>query len=163
MWDKLNQRERFLLTLTLLFVFIIGIFFMIRLISQKRSELKQNIEKTRLELQTLIRLRDDISRIPNISNLPNRNELLTLITQKLQELQLTPNNIRDREEKSGNKKIVTVELSFNGINLQKLFQFIYEIEYNRNGIKISELLIRKPLPGRDIYDVRMNIYVEQME
>lgn len=163
MWDKLNQRERLLLSFTLVFVFLVGIIFMGRLISQKRSELKQNIEKTRQELQMLIRLRDNIASIPNISNLPNRNELLTIITQKLQELQITPNNIRDREEKSGNKKIVIVELSFNGINLQKLFQFIYDIEYNRNGIKINELLIRKPLPGRDIFDVRMNIYVEQME
>lgn len=163
MWEKLNQRERFLLSLTLFFLFIVVIVFMIRFISQKRSELKQSIEKSRMELQTLIRLRDNIASIPNISNLPNRNELLTLITQKLQQLQLSPNNIRDREEKSGNKKIVMVELSFNGINLKKLFEFIYEIEYNQNGIKINELLIRKPLPGRDIFDVRINIYVEQME
>jgi len=165
MWNKLNQRERILLIVASFLVFILLSVFLFRVIAKKRSELKQNLERSRSELQTIIRLKDSISSIPNVGTIPNRNQFLTLVTQKLQELQITPNNIRDREERIGksNSKMIIIDLSFNGINLQKLFQFIYEIEYNQKGIKIKELLIRKPLPGRDIFDVRMSIYVNTVE
>jgi len=134
-------------------------------LQKKRSELRLSLERSRSELQTIIRLKDSISSIPNVGTIPNRNQFLTLVTQKLQELKLTPNNIRDREERigKGNSKMIIIDLSFNGIDLQKLFQFVYEIEYNQKGIKIKELLIRKPLPGRDIFDVRMSIYVNTVE
>ncbi|GIX40973.1 MAG: hypothetical protein KatS3mg129_0706 [Leptospiraceae bacterium] len=165
MWNKLNQRERFLLVFASAFVLILTIILLFQIISKKRKELRLSIERSRSELQTLIRLKEDISSIPSIRKLPNRNQLLTLVTQKLQELQVTPNNIRDREERigKGNSKMIIIDLSFNGVNLQKLFQFIYELEYNQSGVKIKELLIRKPLPGRDIFDVRMSIYVISKE
>ncbi len=165
MWDKLNQREKILLSFSIVLLSMIALFFLFRFILKKKEELKQNIERSRTELQTLIRLKEDISSIPTNPNTWNRNQLLTLITQKLQELQITPNNIRDREEGSGKgkSKLIFIELSFNGINLYQLFQFIYELEYNQKGIKIKELVIRKPLPGRDIFDVRMSIYTEYIE
>ncbi len=165
MWSKLNQRERILLVVASSLVFILLTVFLFRIIAKKRSELRLSLERSRSELQTIIRLKDSISSIPNLGTIPNRNQLLTLVTQKLQELQITPNNIRDREERigKGNSKMILIDLSFNGINLQKLFQFIYEIEYNQKGIKIKELLIRKPLPGRDIFDVRMSIYVTTVD
>jgi hypothetical protein len=165
MWSKLNQRERILLMVASFLVFILLTVFLFRMIAKKRSELRQNLERSRSELQTIIRLKDSISSIPNVGTIPNRNQLLTLVTQKLQELKLTPNNIRDREERigKGNSNMIIIDLSFNGIDLQKLFQFVYEIEYNQKGIKIKELLIRKPLPGRDIFDVRMSIYVNTVE
>jgi hypothetical protein len=165
MWSKLNQRERMLLMVSSFLVFILLSVFLFRMIAKKRSELRLSLERSRSELQTIIRLKDSISSIPNVGTIPNRNQFLTLITQKLQELKLTPNNIRDREERigKGNSKMIIIDLSFNGIDLQKLFQFVYEIEYNQKGIKIKELLIRKPLPGRDIFDVRMSIYVNTVE
>jgi hypothetical protein len=165
MWSKLNQRERMLLMVSSFLVFILLSIFLFRMIAKKRSELRLSLERSRSELQTIIRLKDSISSIPNVGTIPNRNQFLTLVTQKLQELKLTPNNIRDREERigKGNSKMIIIDLSFNGIDLQKLFQFVYEIEYNQKGIKIKELLIRKPLPGRDIFDVRMSIYVNTVE
>jgi hypothetical protein len=165
MWSKLNQRERILLMVSSFLVFILLSVFLFRMIAKKRSELRLSLERSRSELQTIIRLKDSISSIPNVGTIPNRNQFLTLVTQKLQELKLTPNNIRDREERigKGNSKMIIIDLSFNGIELQKLFQFVYEIEYNQKGIKIKELLIRKPLPGRDIFDVRMSIYVNTVE
>jgi len=165
MWSKLNQRERILLMVSSFLVFILLSVFLFRMIAKKRSELRLSLERSRSELQTIIRLKDSISSIPNVGTIPNRNQFLTLVTQKLQELKLTPNNIRDREERigKGNSNMIIIDLSFNGIDLQKLFQFVYEIEYNQKGIKIKELLIRKPLPGRDIFDVRMSIYVNTVE
>jgi hypothetical protein len=165
MWSKLNQRERILLMVASFLVFILLSVFLFRMIAKKRSELRLSLERSRSELQTIIRLKDSISSIPNVGTIPNRNQFLTLVTQKLQELKLTPNNIRDREERigKGNSNMIIIDLSFNGIDLQKLFQFVYEIEYNQKGIKIKELLIRKPLPGRDIFDVRMSIYVNTVE
>jgi hypothetical protein len=165
MWNKLNQRERFLLIITATIIVVLSLIFIFRIITKKRNELKLDIERSRSDLKTILRLKENISQIPSVGRLPNRNQLLTLITQKLQELQITPNNIRDREEISekGKSKLIFVDITFNGISLQKLFQFIYEIEYNQQGIKIKELLIRKPLPGRDIFDVRMSIYVNSME
>jgi len=165
MWSKLNQRERMLLMVSSFLVFILLSIFLFRMIAKKRSELRLSLERSRSELQTIIRLKDSISSIPNVGTIPNRNQFLTLVTQKLQELKLAPNNIRDREERigKGNSKMIIIDLSFNGIDLQKLFQFVYEIEYNQKGIKIKELLIRKPLPGRDIFDVRMSIYVNTVE
>jgi|GEM_PF-3343454 hypothetical protein len=165
MWSKLNQRERMLLMVSSFLVFILLSVFLFRMIAKKRSELRLSLERSRSELQTIIRLKDSISSIPNVGTIPNRNQFLTLVTQKLQELKLAPNNIRDREERigKGNSKMIIIDLSFNGIDLQKLFQFVYEIEYNQKGIKIKELLIRKPLPGRDIFDVRMSIYVNTVE
>ncbi|MCX7809714.1 MAG: hypothetical protein N2247_02275 [Leptospiraceae bacterium] len=165
MWSKLNQRERMLLMVSSFLVFILLSVFLFRMIAKKRSELRLSLERSRSELQTIIRLKDSISSIPNVGTIPNRNQFLTLVTQKLQELKLTPNNIRDREERigKGNSNMIIIDLSFNGIDLQKLFQFVYEIEYNQKGIKIKELLIRKPLPGRDIFDVRMSIYVNTVE
>jgi len=165
MWSKLNQRERMLLMVSSFLVFILLSVFLFRMIAKKRSELRLSLERSRSELQTIIRLKDSISSIPNVGTIPNRNQFLTLVTQKLQELKLTPNNIRDREERigKGNSNMIIIDLSFNGIDLQKLFQFVYEIEYNQKGIKIKELLVRKPLPGRDIFDVRMSIYVSTVE
>lgn len=163
MWDKLNQREKLLLILTLFILILLGLTLLIQSLSKKREETRQNLEKARQDLQTLIRLKNQIQSIPGIDDVPGKNELLTLITGKLEEMQLSPNSIRDREETVGKSgaKVVFVDMSFNGISLHKLWKFLYEIEYSRRGIRIKELVIRKPLPGRDIFDVRLTVFVEQ--
>lgn len=165
MLEKLNQREKFLLGITLVFIFSIVVFLAFRLIKKKKEEISEETLKLQNDLQTLQRLKENIASIPKIADIPDKNQFLNLVSQKLQELQLTPNNIRDREEKigKGNSKMILIDLSFNSIPLPKLFQFLYEIEFNQKGIKVREILIRKPLPGRDIFDVRLSIYVQKNE
>ncbi|MFN3605369.1 MAG: type II secretion system protein GspM [Leptonema sp. (in: bacteria)] len=163
MLGKLNQREKFLLLVSSVFVFLVLVFYTFRFVSKKREEYREEIQKSKKELQTLLRLKDSIANIPKISNIPDKNQFLELVSQKLQELALTPNSIRDREEKIGkdDARMIIIELSFNGISLDKLFRFLYEMEYNQRGIKVREILIRKPLPGRDIFDVRLSLYVQK--
>lgn len=163
MLEKLNQREKFLVAVALILVFSIFIFIAFRLIKKKKEEIIEETLRLQNELQILQRLKENIASIPKVSDIPDKNQFLNLVSQKLQEMQLTPNNIRDREEKigKGNSKMILIDLSFNSIPLPKLFQFLYEIEYNQKGIKVREILIRKPLPGRDIFDVRLSIYVQK--
>ncbi len=165
MWEKLNQREKILLTLVSIFLFILFLFFIYKFISKRKLELEQNLQKTRRELQTLISLKETINSIPQVPNIPSRNEFLSLITTRLQEHKLNPSNIRDREEQIGKNqnKVIFIELSFNGVLLEQLLPFIHQIENEQKGIKVKELLIRKPLPGRDIFDIRLSLYVEKFD
>ncbi|MCS7204427.1 MAG: type II secretion system protein GspM [Leptospiraceae bacterium] len=165
MWNRLSPREKLLLVIVVIILFILGLAFVFQIIIKKQQEIESSIEKKRKDLQTLVRLKNQISAIPKIPDIPDKNELLTIITQKLQEKQITPNSIRDREEKTGKTKTKTifVDMSFNGIALPPFWEFLYEIEYQQRGVKIKELVIRKPLPGRDIFDVRLTLYVEKME
>lgn len=163
MLQKLNPREKVLLFVVIILITILLFFYSFQIISKKRREVIEGIRKSRNELQTILRIKENISNIPKISNLPDKNQFLNLVSQKLQEIQLTPSSIRDREEKIGkdSSKMIIIDLSFNGISLQKLIQFLYEMEYNQRGIKVREIIIRKPLPGRDIFDVRLSIYVQK--
>ncbi len=165
MLQRLNPRERVLLFLVLILITLLIIFYSFQFFSKKKKEFSEEIQKSRNQLQRLIRIKENIANIPKVPNLPDRNQFLNLVSQKLQELQLTPNSIRDREEKIGKDtyKMIIIDLSFNGISLQKLFQFLYEMEYNQRGIKVREIMIRKPLPGRDIFDVRLSIYVQKLD
>lgn len=162
MLQKLSSRERLLILFAggLLVALALGL--LISLIVQKRTELHRQLAQGRRDVKTLIKLKDEIQSMSDAGQLPDQNQLLIIVTQAMQDRNLTA-NVRDRIEKVGrNDEKVMVEMSFSGIPLQPLFELLYDLEYKQaRGISVGELNIRKQYSNRDIYDVRLTIYVLQ--
>jgi hypothetical protein len=133
------------------------------IILDKRADLRKQLTQARRDVKTMVKLRDEIQSMSATGTIPDQNQLLTIVTQALQDRNLNASSIRDGIEKVGrNEEKIVVEINFSGIPLEPLFGLLYDLEYKQtNGITVGDLMIRKPMPGREIYDVKLKVYVLQ--
>ena len=162
MFDKLSSRERLLLLLAGVLFGMLALGLLGHLILEKRSNLRKQLVQARRDVKTLVKLRDEIQSMSSTGQPPDQNQLLSIITQSLQNRNLTASSIRDKVEKSGrNDQKILVTVTFSGIQLDPLMQFLYDIEYRQtNGMTVGNLHIGKAL-SKDVYDVSVTIYVIQ--
>lgn len=162
MLDKLSARERLLLLLAGIFLAVLMLGFVGHLILEKRANLRRQLVQARRDVKTLVKLRQDIQSMAATGNLPDENRLLSIVSQAIQNRNLTASSIRPDEQKVGrNDKKILVKVTFSGVQLQPFLQFLYDMEAEqKNGITIGELRIRKAL-ARETYDASVTIYVMQ--
>ncbi len=93
--------------------------------------------------------------------LDSKNENITsLIEQWAASADITRNIAYTRRTQTNiqNKYIrVTTDVKLEGIPIQKLLRFLYEVENSNTLLKISYLRIYQGLKGSDTYDVNVKI------
>lgn len=162
MLDKLSSRERLLLMLAGVLFGVLALGLLGHLILEKRSNLRKQLAQARRDVKTLVKLRDEIQSMASTGNPPDENQLLSIVTQSLQNRNLTASSIRSDEQKVGrNDKRTQVKVTFSGVQLEPLMQFLYDMEYTQtNGVTVGDLHIGKAL-SRDSYDASITVYVLQ--
>jgi type II secretory pathway component PulM len=162
MFDKLSSRERLLLLFAGILLALLATGLLGHLILEKRSTLKKQLAQARRDVKTLVKLRDEIQSMANMANPPDENQLLATVTQSLQNHNLTASSIRPDDQPAGrNEKKIQVKVTFSGVQLQPLMQFLYDMEYRQtNGITVGDLYIVRAL-SRDSYDASITVYVVQ--
>ncbi len=164
---KLSQREKSLLKILIAFVIILGIYFLIispflNFQENSESELKVNMAN----LNKIDKIYSEFKEIRNkktkIMSLLNRKDenITSLIEQWASSTNIARNIAYTRRTQSNiqNKYIrITTDVKFEGVSIEKLLKFIYEIENSNKLIKFSYIRIHQGLKGKNKYDVILKI------
>lgn len=164
---RLSDREKKLLMLLAGVVAVAVVYFLIvtPLLEFRRSAAEQS-KKLSHDLQRLEELYDEFRDLKQkktryMSLLSNKNEnITTLVEQWSTAAELTRNIAYTRRSQATiqNKFIrVTADVKLEGVPIQKLVRFLYEIENSNVLLKISYLRIYQGLRGADTYDVILKI------
>ncbi|MDY6934355.1 MAG: type II secretion system protein GspM [Spirochaetota bacterium] len=163
----LNQREKILLQLLIVFVLVLIIYFLIaspiiEFMNNTDDELKKNIEN----LNRIDRIYKDYRKITEkkdkyLTLLNKKNENITSMVEQYANSNNIARNIaytRRSQSTIQNKYIrITTNVKFEGVLIQPLMKFIYEIENANTLLRIGYLRIYQGLKGSDTYDAVLKI------
>ncbi len=163
MLEKFDERERLFLVIGLGFVLVMVLGFAVFKIGDMRARIGEDVATSRNNVNKVQRLRDDIAALPSRGSLPDMNRFLSMTETLLTQHQLKPQNIRNRTEAKKNEEQMVVDLSFNGVPMVGIMNFLYDIEYGQRieGARVGSTIFRKPLPNRDIYDIKITLVISR--
>ena len=164
---KLNQREKTLLQVLVAIILIAIIYYLIispiiGFIQSSDEELKTNVENiNRLEnlYSSFRKIQQKKSRYISLLNRKNEN-ITSLVEQWANSTGIARNIAYTRRTQSviQNKYIrVTTNIKLEGVAIQLLLRFLYEIETSNKLLKISYFRIYRGLKGTKTYDVNFKI------
>ena len=163
----LNQRERTLLQMLAGSILILGIYFLIALpiiefMENTNEELKSNIDNLN-RIDKIYKEYRDIKEKKSgyISLLQKKDENITSLVEQYASSNNIARNIgytRRTQSPIQNKYIrITTSVKFEGVSIQPLLKFIYELENSNKLLKINYLRIYQGLKGTDTYDIILKI------
>lgn len=163
MLEQLEDRERLFLLGGLTFVVLLGLIFGLFQIRGMRARIAEDVARSRENVGKIQRLHDDIRSMGSTGALPDMNRFLSMTETLLGQHQLKPQNIRNRVETKKTEELMIVDLSFNGVPLRGIMNFIYDIEYGKRipACRVGNSIFRKPLPNRDIYDIKISLMISR--
>ena len=161
---KLTQREKrlllisgvFLGALILLFLIIMPI---INFLNKSEEEYKNNLSN----LNKLEQIYKDYKEIEQNmkqveSKIKNTKGVASLIEKNAEDTKILQNKvyIRDRPSRvQGKYKTISTDVKFEGVNMEYLLNFIYNMEVSNKLLKISYLRINRTLKGKSTYDAQI--------
>lgn len=164
---KLSRREKTLLKILAVLVVILGIYLLVispflKFQENSENDLKNNLENLN-RIDTIYSEYKDIrNRKTEITSLLNRKDenITSSIEQWANSTGIARNIAYTRRSQSNiqNKFIrITTDVKFEGVPIEKLLRFIYEIENSNKLIKFSYIRIHQGLKGTNKYDVIIKI------
>lgn len=163
---KLSQREKILLQILVSLIVIAIIYFLIisPIIEMRRSgdsEVKEKlanvnkIDKIYMEYKELLQKKNEI-----YSQLNKKDNLTSQIEQYATSNNIAKNIAYTRRGQSviQNKYIrITTDIKFDGVAMDKLLKFIYDVENSNSLLKLDYIRIHQGLKDTNTYDVIMKI------
>ena len=164
---KQSQREKSLLTVLSALILITAIYFLIispflKFRESSENELKNNMEKLNKidKIYSEYKLiRHKKSKIISMINRKNEN-ITSLIEQWANSTNIGRNIAYTRRTQTNiqNRYIrITTDVKFEGVSIEKLLRFIYEVENSDKLLKFSYIRIHQGLKGTNRYDVILKI------
>ncbi|EMY68750.1 MULTISPECIES: hypothetical protein [Leptospira] len=164
MFDRLNDRERVLVTGLISFVALLGIYTIITLFSDLRNSLTEEIFETRTQATELDRVIREYNYLRGLQS-GGSEEDVSVMYSKLDQI-LVRYNLKDKVQtmkdtsnviqKDYNK--ITIDVSFRSVLLQDIIKLVYDIEKNKQiQAKVDLLSFRKPFAEKEIYDVNLKV------
>lgn len=164
---KLSKREKVLLQLLIVVVIIIiGYSFVFEPIKNIFTSSDDAVATNKQKIEQLDRIYNnyknlEIKRNHYISSLRHDSEnISTLIELWAQNSNITRNIAHSRRNQTNiqDKYIrITTDMKLDGIPIQSLLQFIYEIENSAKLVNVSYLRINKSFKSPALYDVNIKI------
>lgn len=163
MLEKLNERERLMLFLLLGVALLAAIFFGGTRVAAVRKKISKDVAKARTQVVQMERLRTAIQSLPTAKSLPDMNRFIEQTTSLMNRHELNASDIRNRMDTSSRTEdVMIVELSFSGAQLHPIMRFLHDVEYGGAiNARVGSLIFRKPLPRREIYDVRLSLTIRR--
>lgn len=161
MLEKMNPRERLMVLGLAGLLGFVALLFLALKIQEQRQSIRESVNTAAANVQRIKRLRDAINAMPSSAPLPDENQFLTQTTALLDRLKLSPQNIRSHKDSpSRDQEQIAVELTFAGIALKDALAFLHAVEFGREvPARVGNLEFRKPLPNREIYDMRIQLVI----
>ncbi len=161
MFDKLNDRERLFIVFGVAIFLLLGLIFLGKKIGDMRARISEDVAAAREETAKIIRLRDAINNLPSPQSLPDMNQFISQTSQLMEKHSLQAADIRNRTESTARKEeMLIVELTFNGVGLREIIKFLHDVEFGgKVNARVGNLVFRKPLPQREIYDVKISLEI----
>lgn len=160
--EKLNPRERLFLQGLVIFLLILGAGSILRVVVRSRSALHEEAMLSGQRVAQMLRVEKQIVSLPAEKEIPDMNLLKSRVFALLEKYNLK-GDIKDSVQSlSRSEELMSVNISINGTPLQPVISFLYEIEYGGAiNATIGDFQFTKPLPERDIYDVRISVGVRR--
>lgn len=164
---KLSPRERTLLKLLGVLIGIVVLYFVvvspfIHFKDKSEDELRNNIDRLnqldkiyaqyreiknkKAKMMAFLNRRDE-----NITSLVEQWATSTNIAKNIAYTRRTQSNIQNKFVR------ITTDIKFEGIPIDKILRFIYEVENSNKMLKVSYLRIQQGLKGTNTYDVVLKI------
>lgn len=158
MLDNLNPRERLFIIgggTVLLFVLL---FFGFRMILLRRQKIHDDAIQAKARFSRIERMAATIKSLPPADKLPGINELKAEVFSRSERFNLKPDIKEHVEQPSRDEKLIVLDLNIQGAILKDVIDFLHDIEY-KNSIKarVRSINLKRSLPGREIYDVKMSL------
>ncbi|MBL8022213.1 MAG: hypothetical protein JNM27_21235 [Leptospirales bacterium] len=165
MLEKMNPRERLMVLGLAGLLGLVALLFLAMKIQEQRESIRDSVNQAAADVQRIKRLRDDIIAMPSSAPLPDENEFLTKTQALLDRLKFTPQNIRSHKDNpSRDQEQIVVELTFAGVALKDAIAFLHAVEFGREvPARIGNFEFRKPLPNREIYDMRIQLVITRQK
>lgn len=164
MMEKLNEREKLFVIGGVAVILITGLVYGIIYILNQRQTIRDSVFETREQVAAMVRLKSAIQSMPAGQSAPEKSRFLQSVNTLLEKHNLTYSSMRERKEKADGRRgaeVTLLEINFNGIQLQSLIQFLYDVEVRKQtGGRVYRLDIVQPLPGVEKYDVNLSIGIE---
>lgn len=164
MMERLNERERLFIIIGALLIVAALLFTAINYIVTQRSEIRERVFSSRQDVATMMRLKSSIQSMPISNNTPEKAQFLQSVNQLLERHNLKYSNMREQKEKVDGRRgaeRLLLDINFNGVELPPLINFLYDVEVRKqSGGRIYKFEIFHRLPGRDVYDVNLQIGIE---
>lgn len=157
MLDKLNERERLFVLGGLGFVLLIGLLLGSFSLYKYRTNLTETLLDTNSQFTELEKIIRDYNYYRSIksSEEENINQLVAKLEQIMKRHNLKTNTLEKSQTvimERYNKTIIDVTMT--SVKLEDVMHLIYDIEVNKQmNSKVEVLEFRKPLPGKEVYDV----------
>jgi len=160
--EKMTPRERLLVQGFFVFLLIVALFYMIRMITSRRDQLHEEALLSGQKVEKMLRLERQISSLPPAKEIPDRNQLKAQVFSLLDKNGLKGDIQDGLESVSRTEEILIENISINGTPLHPVVNFLYDIEYGGSiNATIGNFQFRKPLPDREIYDVKISVTVRR--
>lgn len=152
-FERLNPRERIIVMAGGLVLFLLLVFFIIKFVIIRRSELSDAVIQAREDFNRIQRLKEDIQQLPAARNIPDVNRMKSLIFTRMEKHGIRA-DIRDRVETvSRTEERLVVDLNFKGLPLKNLIDFLHDVEFGGGlNLQVGRFTIQRSLPDREIYD-----------
>ncbi len=154
--EKLDARERRFALFAALFLLLVLTVIGISSFYNFRTELRQKAERSKTILHKLLRIKSQIASISPLQSLPEKNRFLAQINSLLQNNGLSPTSINEKAK--AKQGVLEVAIRLQSVDIHKLLQFLYSIEYNSHlALFISRFRIRKLPAQKELYDVELTV------
>ncbi|MDF3821525.1 hypothetical protein P3G55_16590 [Leptospira sp. 96542] len=164
MFDRLNDRERILVTGLIVVVGLLGVYTILSLLVGLRESLTEEIFETRSQATQMDRVIREYNFLKGLQT-GGSEEDVSIMYSKLDQI-LVRYNLKDKVQtmKDTNNSIkkeyikISIDVSFRSVVLQDIMKLIYDIEKNKQiQAKVDLLTFRKPFVEKEVYDVNLRI------
>ena len=163
MLNRLDERERMILFLSISVVLILFFATLIKTLYTYRKDLEMEVIDSRSNFTTLDKAIQDYNYYRSLKSGDGEN--ISEIYSKLDQI-MVRYSLKDRVQsmKDTNSMIMkdynktTIDIQFRSVRLQDVIKLIYDIEVNKQiNSKIDYLSFRKPIQGKEEYDVNIKL------
>lgn len=162
MLEKLNEREKLMVFGLALFLAILFVYMLLKQVDNWKIKKIEDISNYRSNVALISRIHSDITELPAPKSVPDKTELMAILSTLSAQYNLKPSSIRDKVESQKKFDKINVELDYNRVSLQNIINLLYEIENgNKVTAGIDDFRFRRSLPTQEVYDVKIKVYVKQ--
>ncbi|MCC5815663.1 MAG: hypothetical protein JJT78_12980 [Leptospira sp.] len=164
MFSQLNERERVFVFAGILLIAVMGIFIIIRKVTEIRKELSESVNESATQATQLDRVINDFNyyralktggRDEDVSEMYSKLDQILIrygLKEKVSTMKDTSTNIRKDYIQ------ITIDVSFRSVPLNDIIKLVYDIEKNKQiNAKVNYLDFGKPFQDKDVFDINLKI------
>lgn len=162
MLEKLEPRERLMLTGLLVFLVLILLGFIVSRIVNFRQDKNETAELYRGHVGRMARIRNTLQNLPPAPKLPDKTEMAEKAEALARKQNLQSPDIKSDNIRTVKYERVEVKIRFHGEPLQNILKFVHEVEFgNSLHARVGEFDFSRAVSAKEVYDASLTLYVQK--